>query len=234
MEEIFPSYYHEIKNIKKIVGFFGSVGNDRLISFLSRKECQKLEKIEFLKHKNIDLNYLTTKSLTNLSLLKNLVIDTCDVVNIEPLRMLKKLVYLECPRNQITSLEPLRKLKDLEYLGFSYNYVTSLEPLSSLTKIQHLSFEKNNVSSLIPLISLCNLRWISVGRCKFKSWKGVPENVNYLVLENYYEYWYVLENIKELSGTSKFRLIKEILEKKEISWISWINIFDLNKLYDFF
>ncbi|MDM8562745.1 leucine-rich repeat domain-containing protein, partial [Candidatus Marithioploca araucensis] len=83
-----------------------------------------------------------------------------EISDLEPLRALTKLQYLNCYNNQISDLEPLRALTNLQTLDCSSNQISDLEPLRALTNLQVLECYSNEISDLEPLRALTNLQYL--------------------------------------------------------------------------
>jgi len=174
--------------------------------------------------------------LTHLSFERNYVED------LSPISKFKNLVILKCGWNQIDSLQPICDLRNLIILGCSNNNIGSLEPLKKLKKMSILYTDGNRLyKKKCPFVSLFLLKSLSTVIVDVNdlglSVKGFPKNVTSCAVKHDENNMRFLEKreiceIHERSGTSKFQIIK--VEKELFSWISWINLFDLNKLYDFF
>ena len=98
--------------------------------------------------------YLTDVSLPNSS-----------ITDLNPLRSLKSLKYLELRFNEIEDLSPLANLGELEYLTLIANNIENIEPLSKLTKLRELRINLNGVCDIGALKNLHNLRKLDIGEC---------------------------------------------------------------------
>jgi len=133
---------------------------------------------------------------------------------------LKKLTYIGCSHNCVTSLKELSSMKYLQEIDCSHNRLTSLKELSSLENLQILKCHWNSISSLDGLMTMDKLKEFNcIGNC-LQSFKYLPEIVSTSTFGT-------LNEIDELSGTSKFRILKE--EKK--SPFSWIHVLTDENLY---
>ena len=204
--------------------------------------CEKKEKLICLPPSYV-INKLNDQKY-DLACIVVLDISFCNLGSLNgiPFDFLSSLKKFYFERNNIRSLTPLKNIKSkIVKLRFDSNFIEDLSILSEFKNLEKLYFSNNNVSSLIPLMSLNDLLKISYHHNPIKSYKGLPERILYIIKDNVsLEHIYVddifrrntltkcrqMYKILERSGTSKFRIIKEILEKKELSWISWINIFD--------
>ena len=74
--------------------------------------------------------------------------------NIESLKKLKNLIYLDLRSNNIDNVESLRDLKNLVYLDLSINNIKDLRPLKDLTNLKYLYLQNNNIADITPLEKL--------------------------------------------------------------------------------
>ena len=88
------------------------------------------------------------KKFTNL---KVLILTDCGIDNAVPMS------------NQLLDLEPLRDLKKLQVLHCSSNALQSIEPIKELVELQELRLDNSSVTDLSPLKNLVNLELLSVG-----------------------------------------------------------------------
>jgi internalin A len=79
------------------------------------------------------------------------------VSDLELLRGLTSLQYLNCSFTKVSDLEPLRGLTSLQYLNCSFTKVSVMQPLSGLTSLQYLNCSSTKVSDLQPLMDLAKL-----------------------------------------------------------------------------
>ena len=74
--------------------------------------------------------------------------------NIDALKNLKNLVYLDLNGNNIDDLEVLSNLKASVYLDLARNHIQDLKPLKDLTNIKYLYLGGNNITDMTPLENL--------------------------------------------------------------------------------
>lgn len=65
--------------------------------------------------------------------------------------------------SQLLNLEPLRHLKKLQVLQCASNALKSIEPIQELVELQELNIDNSSVTDLSPLRNLINLELLSVG-----------------------------------------------------------------------
>jgi internalin A len=80
-----------------------------------------------------------------------LILNDCGIDNAVPIK------------NQLLNLEPLRYLKKLQVLHCSSNALQSIEPISELVELQELRLDNSSVTDLSPLKNMVNLERLSVG-----------------------------------------------------------------------
>lgn len=83
--------------------------------------------------------------------LKVLILTDCGINNAIPIK------------KQLLDLEPLRNLKKLQVLHCSSNALYSIEPIKDLIELQELRLDNSSVTDLSPLKKLVNLELLSVG-----------------------------------------------------------------------
>ena len=121
-----------------------------------------------------------------------------NIVEIDNLKGMEKLVKLQLDNNIITKISNLNELVHLEWLDLSFNLIEKIEGLDKLTKLTDLSLYSNQISVLSGLENLANLNVLSVGKNKLTS---IDESVRYLHgLNNNLEVLRINENdFKKLS-----------------------------------
>ena len=96
--------------------------------------------------------------LSNLTLLKALVLDGTSVSDLGPLSSLRALRRLDLDGTGISDLGPLSSLRALEALYLNGTGVSDLGPLSNLAALEYLYLDRTQVSDLGPLSGLRALR----------------------------------------------------------------------------
>jgi len=112
------------------------------------------------------------KKFTNL---KVLILNNCGIdngvptnkqlLNLEPLRYLKKLQVLQCSSNTLKSIAPIEDLVELQELNIDNSSVTDLSPLKNLVNLQRLSIG-SKVETAAVIGQLVNLRALYMKGCK--------------------------------------------------------------------
>jgi len=182
-------------------------------------------------------NLVHVDFLSPLRSLKTLNISHNNIKDLKVLESLKNLEILDCSYNRMSSIDPIAKLNKLKYLSCEENGISSLEPLRNLTKLEYLDVSNNLIKSVEPLISLENLQILYTSVRFFSSTaKGLPENLTRIGVGYYIYNENETPKIKEKSGTSKFRILKEICLRKESgSYIGgWLKIENIASLYKWF
>lgn len=156
--------------------------------------------------------------LTRLPNLRVVIINYCgigynvpikeQILDLTPLKNLKKLRVLHCASSAVTSLEPIRDLTDLEELVCDNTSIKTLSPLKKLIHLRTLSFG-SNVAGTADIGHLVNLEALYIkgsrplsGISKLKKLKKLSITENELAIVNP-DYRYndirFLENFKELT-----------------------------------
>ncbi|WP_254561031.1 leucine-rich repeat domain-containing protein [Dyadobacter diqingensis] len=156
--------------------------------------------------------------LTKLPNLRVLIINYCgigynipikeQILDLTPLKNLKKLRVLHCASSAVRSLEPIRNLTDLEELVCDNTSIKTLSPLRKLTNLRILSFG-SNVAGTADIGHLVNLEALYIkgskplsGVSKLKKLKklSIAENELSIVNPDYrYNDIRFLENFEELT-----------------------------------
>jgi CHAT domain-containing protein/Leucine-rich repeat (LRR) protein len=108
------------------------------------------------KTQECDRAQTTLANLTELSLIRNQIVD------IKPLSKFTKLRKLNFSLNQITDVQPLSKLTNLRFLTLNFNQISDVKPLSGLTNLTELFLESNQIVDASPLTGLTNLTGLSL------------------------------------------------------------------------
>jgi hypothetical protein len=129
---------------------------------------------------NSSISFLS--SLSNMSDLRNLKAQNCNIVDINVVSNFHKLIGLTLSSNNISNLTPLSGAKALKYLylssnnisnissiagdvnlielDLSDNFISDVTALSGLTKLTNLKLRANNIIHINPLSSLINLKYL--------------------------------------------------------------------------
>lgn len=115
---------------------------------------------------NDSINLATLKDLDRIYMVNG----PCDLTPLKKFTDLKVLILNDCGidnavpiKNQLLNLEPLRYLKKLQVLHCSSNALQSIEPISKLVELQELRLDNSSVTDLSPLKNMVNLERLSVG-----------------------------------------------------------------------
>jgi len=85
------------------------------------------------------------------------------VGNVEFLKYLPQLQYLDIALCDLTDISPLENLPNLVYLQMMYNYVEDITPLKNCTKLRFLNASDNNLNAADTLLGMPELErlWIN-------------------------------------------------------------------------
>lgn len=87
------------------------------------------------------------------------------VLDLEPLRYLKKLQVLHCSSAALKSIEPIKDLTDLQELRLDNSSVTDLSPLKNMVNLDLLSVG-SKVETALVIAGLVNLKALYLNGCK--------------------------------------------------------------------
>jgi len=112
------------------------------------------------------------KKFTNL---KVLILNNCGIdngvptdkqlLNLEPLRYLKKLQVLQCSSDALKSIAPIEELVELQELNIDNSSVTDVSPLKNLVNLERLSIG-SKVETAAVIGQLVNLKALYMKGCK--------------------------------------------------------------------
>jgi len=169
---------------------------------------------------------------------KNMIYFSCRNINLESLANLPDgLKTLDVSENKISTFLFMIP-KSLQNFNCSSNSLISLNGLEVATFLKKINFNANRVTSLagIPL----STKFIYGEYNLLNSFKYLPEKAEHVrvdILESIFINGNNnLEEIKELSGTSKFRILQEDCRnnKKSSSYVKWVNETQIYFLHEYF
>ena len=97
-------------------------------------------------------------NLSNLPLLKKLIINSNQISDLSIIASLTNLQQLWCASNQISDLSPIVSLTNLQKLDCDSNQISDLSPITTLTNLQEFLCNSNQISDLSPIATLTNLQ----------------------------------------------------------------------------
>lgn len=124
------------------------------------KNLTFLEELDF----SLNIRIKDISAVSELVTLNKLAMRKIDIRNLDHLRKLENLVYLDLFNTNITSLEPIRHLKKIMHLDLSHNKITSLEPIKNYQYIALLYLASSSVVDLSELKGFINLREIDISK----------------------------------------------------------------------
>jgi Leucine-rich repeat (LRR) protein len=141
------------------------------------------------------LRYMT--NLTFLDLWGNQISD------VSSLKGLTNLTYLELGNNQISDISPLKGLTNLTGLVLGNNQISDVSPLKGLTNLMGLDLRGNQISDVSPLKGLTNLELLHLGYNKISDVSPLKEltNLTYLSLnDNPITDWSPVAHVQNVDG----------------------------------
>lgn len=124
--------------------------------------------------------------------LSHLSLSYKNIIEIDNLGGMEKLVRLQLDNNIICQIQHLDHLVNLEWLDLSFNLIEKIEGLDKLTKLSDLSLYSNQIKELSGLEELKELNVLSVGKNLIPNYEHA---IQYLVsLKNKLEVLKMAEN----------------------------------------
>jgi Leucine-rich repeat (LRR) protein len=136
--------------------YYADVKNVRTISAYTIQEVQTI----------MGLQYFTGMDTLELSPINGIVHSFTDL---NPIKNLTRLKYLDLSRGSLTDITPLQNLMNLTELYLSQNSITSVAPLQNLTQLTTLWLSVNPLQSISPLQNLTNLTNLWLNNCQVSS-----------------------------------------------------------------
>lgn len=91
------------------------------------------------------------------------------IKDLEPLRPLTGLKWLDCGQTEVGSLEPIKEAKGMLKLNCDYTHIADLSPLAEFKKLQMFWCMSSSVTDLSPLSNLPALLTLNASRTLIKS-----------------------------------------------------------------
>jgi Leucine-rich repeat (LRR) protein len=173
-----------------------------------------------------NVEYITVKGVQYSTSLETLSLHALDLYDrdIEPLRYMINLVFLDIGLNNIQDLSPIAGLNKLEVLFLNENRLTDLSPVSGLTNLTELYFSTNLIKDISPLSSLTSLGVIM-------AWDNEIEDLSPLGSLN--QLWHLNvsgNHIRDLTPLSQFNSetvmhlsINPITDWSPVAHVSYVN-----------
>jgi len=93
--------------------------------------------------------------------------------DIEPLRYLPHLTWIDLSVNQISNIEPLAGLANLTWIDLSNNQISDISTLANLSHLETIVLWNNQINDISPLAQLTNITWLSLGINPITDWLPV-------------------------------------------------------------
>ncbi|MDB9513041.1 CHAT domain-containing protein [Kamptonema animale CS-326] len=181
-----------------------------LLSKAKTQECDRAQK--------------TLSNLTELSLIRNQIVD------IKPLSKFTNLRKLNLSLNQITDVQPLSGLTNLRFLTLNFNQISDVKPLSGLTNLTDLFLEANQIVDVKPLAGLTNLTGLSLASNQIVDVTPLSRmtELNFLYLSDN-----KIADVKPLSGLTNLILLflasNQITDVKPLGGLTNLTALDISR-----
>lgn len=188
---------------------------------------------EMKKLTSLDLSFNKIKHIKNvnhLRTLKELYFVQNRISKIENLEGLSNITMIELAANRIREIENLDPLTSLQELWLGKNKITEIRNLSTLTNLRVLDLKSNRLTHLSGLDALTNLEELYVSHNAITALSGLDANKKLRVLDISNNRITALENIAHLTeleefwasanGISNFREVeRELKDKKHLETV---------------
>lgn len=185
----------------------------------------------------IDISYIVTKDLTQLSHLKKLTslhAEGCELESLAGIGSLKNLKHLSVSYNEIKSLKPLIALTNINTIFISENKIENLDGVSNLTNLKELYMSGNPIINFSGISQLTSLVSLDIERSKISNLDIVNElikckNFNNLSIKS-------CENITDITALKKLKGLERInlgyMKLKDLSPIEHVKTLMKNYEYN--
>lgn len=92
-----------------------------------------------------------------------------DIKDLEPLRPITTLVWLNAAQTGINSIEPIKNAIDMVKLNLDYTHVADLSPIKNMPKLQMLWCSASSVTDISPLAGLQNFYTLNIALTQVSS-----------------------------------------------------------------
>lgn len=149
--------------------------------------------------------------------LEELIVDSNDVRNLEPIAGLTKIVYLSMNKNNLTDISGLGTLTNLELLMLDNNEINDISILSQLPKLTMLSLQGNKIKDISALAGM-NIEFLNIG------FNEIEDISSLLELENL-QYVILMKNSLDLSeGSDDLSVIRTLEDKGILVMYEYLDI----------
>ncbi len=102
------------------------------------------------------------KIFTELTDLRSLTFNKCNLIFIDFLNAAKDLEYLDLSDNKIFDLTPIKNLKNLKILNLNTNQISDIQVLKNIKSLEELDLFNNEISDISSLRNLSNLTTLNL------------------------------------------------------------------------
>lgn len=134
--------------------------------------------------------------------LKELVLRSCLIADMDGSQNLTNLTKLELYDNQIEAIIPLPSLTSLKILDISFNAIREMAPVASCPLLEELYIAQNKLRKIEGLENLTNLRTLDLGANRIREMQGLSACTN---LESLWLGKNKIEEIAGIEGLTKLR-----------------------------
>ena len=140
--------------------------------------------------------------------LEELLLDSNEVGNLEPIAGLTNLMHLSVSKNKLSDISGLASLTNLVTLTLDHNQITDIRSLSQLSNLSLLSFQGNKVNDIQALAGL-NIEYLNIG------YNEIEDISSLLSLENL-QFVLVMKNPLDLTEGSDDQSVVQTLQENGV------------------
>ncbi|OJJ21241.1 hypothetical protein BKI52_11795 [marine bacterium AO1-C] len=180
---------------------------------------QNLQKLVIAGTYNQNWNIVDINTLRKLVHLKYLNLYANQVESIEPLQELRKLKYLSLSSNKVANITPLQEFQSLQTLNFASNQINDIRIIETLKNLKYLYCSFNRIESITPLESLINLQSLHLGSNRVSD---ISPLIGLIKLQSLYLESNQIADLSSIKGLTNLRYLN----------ISWNRVSDLSPVHD--
>ncbi len=113
------------------------------------------------------------KPLEKFTLLKELTINACQIIDTEPIGQLHRLEYIDLSQNPITDISVLGGLENLQSITIANTPITNMDWALSLNKLQYLDINGSQIKNLNALSHLNTLETLMAYNTRISNLKAI-------------------------------------------------------------
>ncbi len=185
-----------------------------------------------LSESNVSLVLFLLKKINSL---EKLILDSCQIIEIDFLESFPYLTHLSLKNNKITNLLPLQYCKGLNTIILPENLISDITILSQLDSLMQIDLYTNKISEITALSNLKYVTWLDLRENEIKNIQPLENLTNINQLNLYSNDIQDISTISKLKNLTHFTAglnhIRDLGSLSELTELQYVNLRD-NKISD--